>query len=257
MSETRQYKNPPLVEVFCELFFALSEGEEWDAFQTPQFYERIRHKMPVRKDLHTVGIAVTVPHGAKGGQGLDVRPHGPPTPRYRFQSSDGKTVAQIAENLLVVNQLPPYYGWESFQSVLLEAFSHYVDLWPVAQIERVALHYVDKVVVPESQFELAAYFNLYPVLPIEAGEPITNVAMAFEVAGAGEGDILALSFRQQPSADPDRTAFLFQFDYVATQARPATSAHLSEWLAGAHEHTRRLFENTFTERCKQLFRAEQ
>ena len=37
----KQFKKPPLVEVFCEFFFQVQDGSEWDSFQVPTFYKKI------------------------------------------------------------------------------------------------------------------------------------------------------------------------------------------------------------------------
>lgn len=91
------------------------------------------------------------------------------------------------------------------------------------------------------------------MLPKGKDDAITNLAMAFESRGAAEADILAVAFKQHPAATPDSTAFLLQFDYVATEAKPATVEAAKTWLKTAHEFTAGCFEDVLTDKCKQLF----
>ena len=139
---TTGYANPPLVEVFCEFYFESSEDGEWDAFLVPQLYEKVKAKFPQKKRLATVGIEFKMP---RGPHGIEVKQQGPPTPRHQFLSEDGKSSLQIGENLLVVNQLPPYYGWAKFEPNIVDAFKKYAALWKPKKVERLALHYVDKI----------------------------------------------------------------------------------------------------------------
>ncbi len=151
----------------------------------------------------------------------------------------------------MVNQLPPYYGWGKFEPLVTECFEVYCKLAKPLRVARSALHYIDKVDVPKPEFRLEDYFNLYPILP--GSDPVTNLAMAFELRGAGEGDIMAAAFRQHSSANPEGTSFLLQFDYVATKPMEPSLEIVGKWLETAHEFTSRYFRGTITEECEKLF----
>jgi uncharacterized protein (TIGR04255 family) len=77
--------------------------------------------------------------------------------------------------------------------------------------------------------------------------------MAFELRGAGDGDMMAVAFRQHPSANPQGTSFLLQFDYVATQPKEPSVATVKQWLETAHDFTGRYFRSMITEQCAMLF----
>ncbi len=248
MLRRKQYAKPPLVEVFCEFFFENAEGREWDWFIIPKLYGRLKKSFPTRKHFRRVGVQLRMDPLA-GAQELERI--GPPMPRHQFLSEDGKSLVQVGENLLAVNQLPPYYGWERFKPLVTECFGAYCTLARPKSVARRALHYIDKIDVPKAEFRVEDYFNLYPVLP--AQDPVTNLAMAFELRGAGDGDILAAAFRQHPSADPEGSSFLLQFDYVATQPTEPSLQIVSEWLDNAHEFTSRYFRSTITSECEKLF----
>jgi uncharacterized protein (TIGR04255 family) len=175
MAKRKQYKSPPLVEVFTEFFFQSPEGIEWDSFIVPSFYRKIAKNFPTRKRTATVGIQVRM---SGGGAPPEFQPFGPPTPRHRFISENEKTLVQLGENLLVVNQLPPYYGWEKYEPTVVECFGLYVKLWKPARVGRAAVHYIDKIDLPEAEAGLERYFNLLPVLPEFPPQPATNLTMS-------------------------------------------------------------------------------
>jgi hypothetical protein len=89
MGKRKQFRNPPLVEVFTEFFFEPNPEREPHSLLVGKFWGKVKEDFP-----------------------QPIEPTGPPAPRDRFASADGKTILQIGENLLVVNQLPSYYGWE-------------------------------------------------------------------------------------------------------------------------------------------------
>jgi uncharacterized protein (TIGR04255 family) len=253
MPHRKQYRRPPLVEVFCEFFFEGPEGTEWDSFGVPSFYKKIKSDFPTRKRLASVGVEFKV---AGNGAAPEVKTVGPPTPRHQFVSENGKTLVQLGENLLVVNQLPPYYGWERFEPTVAECLKTYVGIWKPKTVARAAVHYIDKVDIPKPEVRIEQYLNLYPNLPEFPGTTATNLAMAYEVGGASEGDILAVTMRQHPSANPEGVSFMFQWDYVATVGMPATSSAVGSWLKGAHGFLSQVFLSTFTEDCLKLFDPE-
>jgi uncharacterized protein (TIGR04255 family) len=231
MGKRKQYRNPPLVEVFSEFFF--QPGPE--------------------KELHSLLVARFWKGKLKTDFPQALEPVGPPTPRHRFASEDGKTLLQIGDNLLVVNQLPPYYGWEKYEPKVIESFGLYTRLWKPASVLRAAVHYVDKVDIPKIEVGVEDYFNLYPVLPDYPRTAATNLAVSYEVSGAAPGDVLITTMKQHPSANPNGMTFLFQWDYVASGGLSLETEALTAWLDGAHSVLSEVFHSTFTDQCRKLW----
>jgi uncharacterized protein (TIGR04255 family) len=246
----KQYNKPPLVEVFTEFFFQPEDGKDWESFVTPSFYRKFEKRFPTRKRFNTVGIQVRVP-GEVGSP--ELQRFDPPTPRHQFISADDKTLIQLGENLLVVNQLPPYYGWERYEPIVVECFDQYLKLWKPSLVARAAVHYLDKVDLPVLEARVEDYFNLHLILPDFSDKPATNLAVSYEVPGASDGDILVGIMKQTPSANPEGMSFLFQWDYVATKGLPRKTDAMKTWVNGAHDFLSKVFLSTFTEECRKLF----
>jgi uncharacterized protein (TIGR04255 family) len=250
MAKTPKYKNPPLVEVITDFFFQPPDGKEWDSFALPGFYKKIAKGYPIRQNLTTVGIEMRL---TGGGASPEFQQYGPPTPRHRFLSDDQKTLVQIGDNLLAVNQLPPYYGWERYEPKVAECFELYSRTWKPTRVARAAVHYIDKVDLPEAEAGLEKYFNLVPVLPEFPGVGATNVWLGYEISGATPGDLLKVTMKQHPSANPEGMTFLFQWDYIATNGLSVDLATVRDWLSEAHMYLHNTFESTFTDQCRKLF----
>jgi uncharacterized protein (TIGR04255 family) len=231
MARRKQYAKPPLIEVFCEFYFAPAPEKGVVSLLLSKFWKgEVKRQFP-----------------------LALQPTGPPVQRHRFLSKNEKTHLQIGEDLLVVNQLPPYYGWERFEPVVVETFAHYARVWRPTRVDRAAVHYIDKIDIPEADFNLEKYFNLFPVLPEFPNTPATNIALSYEVQGARDGDIVVTTMRQHPSAAPQGATFLLQWDYVATGGMAADEREAKAWLAGAHGFLSNLFISTLTDECRRLF----
>lgn len=251
MLERKQYAKPPLLEVFCEIVFEPVGGQEWDGLLLAGFYDRLgRQRFPRKKGLNTVGVALEL----GGADETKVDRLGPPTSRLQFLTGDGNRIVQVGENLLAVNQLPPYYGWEKFEKDALDALALYLDVWKPRRVRRAGLHYVDRIEIPGETIHLPDWFNLFPVLPTSFQDrPVSNLTMAFEVVGKREGDLLSIQFLQQPSANPELTPIHLQWNYAATRGLEATEAAVRDWLSLAHEATGTAFRSALTAKCETLF----
>jgi len=230
MAKLKQYKNPPLIEVACEFRFEPDPEKEVHAVLLAKFWKgKIKDAFPQA-----------------------IQPTEPPAPRDRFASADGKTFVQVGEDLLVLNQLPPYYGWGRFEPVVVDYFREYARHWKPRRVERAAVHYINKIDIPRLEFNLDKYFNLM-VLPEFPKKPAWDITASYTVQGAQQDDVVVTTLRQYPSADPEGASFLITWDYFASAGLPADAQQIQSWLEAAHDFQRELFLSTLTDECRKLF----
>jgi len=252
MLPDRRYKKPPLIEVLTDFYFEPTEGQDWDPKRLASFTEEItKLGFSEEKDSRARGQS-----GPKGSNKNRRRRVNWPW-RHRFSSSDANRTTQVGENLLVINQFPPYYGWRLFKEQTLSCYQLYQKNWPSAKISHVGLHYVDIVKVPGDSFLIDDYFNMYPVIP-DFGDVLSlrNLAMACKTKGSADGDLCSINFKQRPSADPDMNTFRFIWDYVRMEGMTSEILAVEKWLDQAHDFLQVAFKSTFTEKCEQLFEPE-
>jgi uncharacterized protein (TIGR04255 family) len=231
MAKLKQYKNPPLIEVACVF----------------------RFKPDPEKEVHALLLAKFWKGKIKAAFPQAIQPTEPPAPRDRFASEDGKTFVQVGENLLVVNQLPPYYGWGRFEPVVVDCFREYARYWNPQCVERAAVHYINKIDIPQLEFNLDKYLNLL-VLPEFPKKPAMNISVSYTVYGARENDVVITTLRQVDSANPGGASFLITWDYYSSvEGLPADEHQIRSWLEDAHDFQRELFLSTLTDECRKLF----
>ena len=252
MLSDKRYRKPPLIEVFCDFYFELDENDEWDPKRLAQFTDEIRSLgYPADEDVRRRGFSI--PRGPRVRRRK--RRESNWQWRHRFVSADGERTAQVGENLLVINQFPPYYGWNVFREQALACFDLYQRTWPSAKIAHAGLHYVDVVEIPGEAFFIDDYFNMFPVIP-NTNQSINNIAMAYEVQAERPGDACSIAFHQRPSAAPEVNTFRFRWDYVCMEGLSIEIGSVEEWLDVAHDFVDKAFRSTFTEQCEQLFDPE-
>jgi len=253
----KRFKKPPLLEVYCEFLFDPPEGDSWEGLQVCEFVGLIGEGYTQHRMMHHGGVQIRL-HDEEG----DYWGHGDPddiVPLFRFSTDDGSTTVQVGENLLVVNQLPPYYGWSRYGPRVLDGIKAYSHVWKPVKVVQAFLHYVDRVLTPQGNFEFRDYFNLYAVLPPAFDRPYTNLSLSFDIEGCGRGDVLSVAVQQVSSPDPDGMSFLLNWDYGSTEPielDPELS-RVREWLEAAHTCCGYYFQSLFTDRCFALFEPDE
>jgi uncharacterized protein (TIGR04255 family) len=143
---------------------------------------------------------------------------------YFFKTSDKKTIAQFRVDGFTFNRLHPYTSWE-------ELFPQAMDLWRVYSsiakpdvITRLAVRYVNRIVLPAGPTAFETYLRTAPVIPPELPQYISgfltrvtihdpqtdigaHVAQALEASPPGNRlavilDIDAYKQREFPTDDP-------------------------------------------------------
>ncbi|MBI4566163.1 MAG: TIGR04255 family protein [Planctomycetes bacterium] len=67
INEGRKYRNPPVIEALCEIYFAESA---WDDTIPGRFYERVRDRFPSTKQIEIHEAEVSFHTGGKAAAGL-------------------------------------------------------------------------------------------------------------------------------------------------------------------------------------------
>src|SRR5438093_1211585 len=109
MAEKLKYS--PLIEALCEFRFAPSPS--WDWTIPGRLYDEIGRDFPERAQVD--GVAVQFVLGPEKASAQPVI-NGPA--RVQMKRADGTAMVQVGPNLLVVNHLRPYVGWETFRPMI-------------------------------------------------------------------------------------------------------------------------------------------
>lgn len=237
---TRRYANPPVVEALCEVY---TKGSAWDPTIPGLFYDRFRDRFPKRGQAQSVMIEATV-----GAPELAARVTSP-EPRSQFKQEDGSRMIQVARDLIVVNQLRPYPAFEEWRPLILEALGIYQELARPAQVERIGLRYINRVVIPESEFPMDRYFGIYPQLPEALGSTYGSFMLRIEVPIPSPGHSLLATFGTAPA---DKGGAAFVLDLYDTIAEPDFNA-VGRRVDEAHSHIERAFEAMITDATRRLF----
>ncbi len=244
----RRYRKPPVAEALCEVVFA---GSEWDQTVPGRMFERIRDRFPMKEEVGQFTVEIRGPHP---GPSAEFRPD---EPRLRFARGDRSQIVQIGRDLVVVNQLPPYAGFERWRPLVPEMVGIYRELARPTRIERIGVRYINRVVIPAVRFNMETYFRIYPMLPVELGDEHGRFLLRMEVPAKIGGHEFLVTISSAPPPVPEGATAILLDLYDVTRFRDGEIFDsVTTRLAEAHDNVVAAFENAITDSARALFEEE-
>jgi uncharacterized protein (TIGR04255 family) len=238
MTKTKKYLNPPLVEAVFELFF---ESSNWSPAIPGIFFSKVQKKYPVISQSPG-GFGVSF-----GQKGLRIGPGN--NDLTQFKSHDGTSVIQLSNNLLTVNKLPEYSGWDSYKLMILEALDVFKEVLDVTKVNRIGLKSINKIEVHKHSYEsFKEFFTVYPALP--EGSNTNSIQLNYETP-INPDNILAISLATLKKEKGYEAPTLFQLYF--TKIKNAKLQEVDDWIEIAHENLYNAFDASLTEKCKNSF----
>lgn len=232
----RKYDNPPLVEAVCE--FQFLSDENWDLTFPGLIYERIKDGFPRKKQVTRTSLRVPagIPAPAVSEDVVD---------RVQFYSKDEKALIQVGPNLLAVNALRPFFGWEELRRTALDKMNVYREICNPRGLRRVGIRYINEILIPGNRISLAEYALIGPFAPQGEGQELAF----FHVEGVRKFQdptmLLRFAFATSPSKD-EKARFILDLDVFGDEEVAPEFSALSIWMDKAHERLESFFDSSFT-----------
>ena len=241
MDKTKKYKNPPLTEAIFELFF---QSSNWTPATPGMFYGLASKKYPViSQSAGGFGISL-------GSGGLQIGAGN--NNLTQFKSQDSSSIVQLSNNLLTVNKLPHYDGWESFREMIFEAVEYLNQVLDITSINRIGLKAINKIDIQSHNYEnFKKYFKIYPVLPESVSTELNSIQLNLETPYKERNEVLATSLATLNKEPRYEAPILFQLYY--TKLKDVDKNSIDKWIELAHERLHNSFENILTSECKSSF----
>ena len=238
-----RYRNPPVVEVVCEIHFA---GSSWDSTLPGQFYDAIRERFPQKREVRLMQARFTL--GPEGESSADLLPG---QPRVQFLNEAGDRWLQLGQDVIVVNKLRPYSRFEQWEGDLQLAIEIYRRLARPERIALVSIRHLNRIDLPATVVPLQDYFRIYPQLP-ESFEPHGPFLVRFQVDRGGEHQTV-VTFASAPSEHAETSCFVLDLLDICSHVR---FENLDEQLRLGHRHLWQAFEESCTPTLKETFGPE-
>ena len=165
---------------------------------------------------------------------------------------------QIAENLLVINQLRPYRHFEDWEQVVYRALGNYGEAAAPRRVDRIGIRYVNQIEIPGEKISMEEYFAIYPQLPKSLGDARGSFLVRVEVPKAGQNHTVLITFGTPVSVQPAEEKQVFTLDLydIALLGIPVRESELKKEIRRAHDNVVTAFEESITDRLRALLGVE-
>ena len=178
MNETSHLANAPILEAVIDIRANLKRKIEKG--DLPEIKERFKDEFPILKEIITFGGKISFSENEKtptvedGNRALL---------GYRLDSQDGKHILQIRNNGYTFSRLHPYTNWDEVKSLAMNYWSWFKSFREITNISRLAVRYINRIVLPFPVNDLSEYFTAPPSLPEGVSQPLesffTKVTVAY------------------------------------------------------------------------------
>lgn len=158
MPDPRHLRNAPITEAIIDFRVKTRAGfrpEEFADLKT-----RLSERFP-KVDVHNWR--------------LDLGRRSPrPLQGYFFKTSDEKTIAQFRADGFAFNRLRPYTSWEELFPQAMELWRLYSGISKPDVVTRLAVRYINRIVLPPGAVTFEVYLRAAPVIPPELPQYVSS-----------------------------------------------------------------------------------
>jgi uncharacterized protein (TIGR04255 family) len=243
----KNYSNPPIVEVVCEL--RASPDSEWDITIPGMIFEKLRDDFPnkeqrIFQEFEQKQEINTIQQQIRSDE------------RAIFFSGDRKTFIQIGNRLLAVNRLKPYISWNEFKPKIEKALNAFYKSTQINKFQRIGLRYINRIEIPGQEVKLENYFNFRPYV----GDNLPKKLVSSFIVGClfpffDGRDICKIELSNVIPDNKDNSAFLLDIDYFYFLDHNSAILinEILEWIESAHQNIEEMFIACITDQLKESF----
>lgn len=242
MAVSKQMAHPPLVEALCEVAFA--PASPWDWTIPGRLYERLAKQFPETVSLPSIGFTTEIARGAQPPVVLQAHPD-----RVQFKRADGAGLVQIAPQLLAINRLPPYPGWEGFSATITSVFKAFTAVAPDAAPARLGLRYINRIGLQDGSLsEIRSALTYAPQIGAQAAARFSSFYQRYEFTFEDPKGTLVHQTAKQTAPDGASDLILdLDFQSAPDATPPLTAADATRaWLDAAHAQIEQAFLESLT-----------
>ena len=244
----RPYPRPPIQEALVELRFV--DDGRWNWTWPGRFWEVVKSEYdgePRTEQALSVSAhpqARTLTTRAVTGVGRV----------FLTRTGDPGLLLALAPSAMSVHVLRPYPGWSSFRPRVVAAIEAHQQLQAEAQVARIGVRYVNHIVLPGDNLDLADWFTSSPTLPEGVGPAMAALMSRVETI-YDDGARLAITLATVQHDKPGEQAFLLDLDlsWNAPEPLPLTD-RVYDVIEHLHDREGTAFEAMITDATRERFR---
>lgn len=198
--------NAPIVEALLDIRAQVADELSVDTLRSA--HESLRGGYPKTKERRRFEGTFKL---IKGGS-VDATAQEFSVDGYQFISADGLQVVQFRLDGFTFNRLKPYPDWATFRKEAKHLWNVYRRLARPISVSRVALRYINEIVIPVTGHPWHDYLRSPPRLPEEFDRTPKTFLQRFEIDDSDSGTTWLITQALKPSPSPATTTILLDID---------------------------------------------
>jgi uncharacterized protein (TIGR04255 family) len=235
----------PLVEALCEFRFEVTGG--WDLTLPGLFYAKVKDAFPLQEPVDEVSFQMELGPVQGKPQVIKTQRLQHKTQRLQLWNEDRSATLQIGKNLLSINQLTPYPGWDDFKALIQHAFSTYSSICSDFKFKGIALRYINHIKpTSEEGFSIDDYLTTIPVFPGPLNLPLTGFQQSYSFIEQELASLLMHRTNVVENEKDKETFLLLDLEFVRRELpqfddEQSRNDWVNHWLEGAHDKIEEAF----------------
>jgi uncharacterized protein (TIGR04255 family) len=175
----------------------------------------------------------------------------------RFRHEDEKQLVQLRALGYSFNRLAPYGALDDYLAEIERTWRIYVALAKPTQVRLIRLRYINRILLPiePAPLEIDDYLKLGPRLPDEANLAFVSFFNQYAAVEVASGLQVNVTLTVQPEEGGFLPVIFDNTVFSNEQASPENWTLLLERITALRALKNRVFKNTLTERCLELFQT--
>lgn len=234
-----RYSNAPIIQAIMDL--RIQSDVDWNEELSQKIIEQFKTEFPMyRKVLHnSVSVGNQITHTIK-------------ETGIRFDSEDGRFFLQMEPEGFTFSIIRDYQTWSEFSKMAFNLLAIYEGLFQPRNTTRQALRYINVVEIPQSNFDLKDYFEVYPHVFNDNSDTVTGLDLRVSIQSPLLNNGHSLITQRTLSSSPDSTNILLDIDVIEKQNISFNIEILKDSMLRLRTEKNRIFEAAITDKTREL-----
>ncbi|MCA9421861.1 MAG: TIGR04255 family protein [Nitrospira sp.] len=247
------YSRPPVSEALIDIKVKTLPDEKIPKLEA--LHNQFLPKFPVKKRRFQAAGKINIEQAGISTTEISNKPVG-----FIFETPDKSLIVQVKTDGLTLNQIKPdprksWPGWESLRNEAKLAWERYLEVIGTPRITRLAIRYINQIVIESDNIDLEEYFTAPPKIPSELPQ-VQDMENFFSRVVFGNSDPKATVIiiqAQSPNPYEGKMTITLDIDIFREYPEPKGDESLWQTLDQFRILKNNIFEASLTQKTKALF----
>lgn len=236
--------NAPITEAMIDIQTASKDPISIDVLRSVA--QALKEEFPIaeNKELATMSFSAneSAPRGTRELQGFLVR------------SEDKLYAAQILINRFSLSRLMPYKDWGDLRNYSEKLWSIYKDIVKPIRVKRLAVRYINRLLLPDPTKQLSYYFTKPLEIPEELPQALANYVTRMVIPEPESSSVAIVQQVMEGMSQENQASIIFDIDaFKEVDFGVGDNEMIWSTLENLREYKNRIFFKTLTNNTIEMY----